>query len=420
MDSNVWKSYKSSVILLASMVVGGIVGYIWGEGATVLQPIADLFLNLLYCCVVPLIFCSLVAAITKMTDMKKLSRILITFIVLVFVTGIIASLFMLIPCLITDPAEGYVLQNTEEIEDFTSSFNILDIFTVSDFTDLLSRKNLMALIVFSVLFSFATLLIGEKGKKITEAMELLTEVITKLIGIIMKMAPVGLGCYFAILIGSLGGEVVGPIGKAIVMTTGVLVLYFVISQSAFAYIGAGTAGVRRWWATCVPSTLTALGTCSSVATLPTNMLHANAIGIPEEIADITIPLGATLHKDGACIKQIVKIAFTCSVFGINFAAPQNIFLAILVSVIGSVGVIGIPGGGYVVELLIASVFGFPTISIPIMILISTVNDAPSTAVNVAGDTGLAMVVARIIEGKDWFKKAEAKRAAQAVKEIRNA
>ena len=410
--SNVWKSYKSSVILLASMIIGGIVGYIWGEGASVLQPVADLFLNLLYCCVVPLIFCSLVAAITKMTDLAKLRKILITFIISVFVTGIISCLFMVVPCLITDPAEGYVLQNVEEVTDLNSSLNILGMFTVSDFPDLLSRRNLMALIVFAILFSFATIFAGERGKKITEAMEDLTEVIVKLIGIVMKIAPIGLGCYFAILIGQFGGEVVGPLGKAIIMYLIAILIYFVVSQTAFAYIGAGMPGVKRWWQTCVPPTLTALGTCSSAATLPTNMIHAKEIGIPDEIADLVVPLGANLHKDGACIIQIIKVAFLCSVFGINYATPGNILLSIFIAVVASVVMGGIPGGGYVAEIFIISAFGFPTISIPIMVLIGTITDAPATAVNVTGDTGLAMVIARIVEGKDWFKKAEEKRLSE--------
>ena len=401
-----WKNYKSSLILLGSMILGGIVGAIWGEGATVLSPVADLFLNLLYCCVVPFIFCSLVAAVTKMTDLTKLKKILIIFIVSVFVTGIIACIFMVIPCLITDVAEGYVLESSEEVTDLSSSLNILGMFTVNDFSSLLSRKNLLALIVFAMLFSFGTILAGEKGKKITEAMDAVTAVLVKVLGIVMKIAPLGLGCYFAILIGQYGSEVVGPMGKAVLMYLIVTLLYFIVSQTAYAYIGAGKEGVRKWWATCVPPTLTALGTCSSAATLPTNMIQAREIGIPDEIADIVIPLGANLHKDGSSSIQIIKIAFLCSVFGVTYATAGNILMSIFIAVIAGVVMGGIPAGGYVAEIFIMSAFGFPTMAIPIMVLIGTITDAVSTAVNVTGDTGLAMVIARFVEGKDWFSKAQ--------------
>ena len=411
---SLWNTYKSSILLLGSMLVGGIVGAIWGPGAKVLQPIADIFLNLLYCCVVPLIFCSLTAAIAKMTDLTKLRKILVIFLIGTIVTGIIACLFMVVPCLLIDPAAGANIDMSQEVGELTSSMNFLGMFTVNDFPLLFSRGNLMALIVFTVIFAIATILSGEHCGRIVRAMETLTAVIVQVIGIVMKIAPLGLGCYFAILIGEYGSEVVGPLGKAIIMYLITILLYFVVSQTVMAYIGAGREGVRRWWKTCVPPTLTALGTCSSAATLPMNMIQAKEIGIPSEIADLAIPLGANLHKDGACIIQIIKIAFLCSIFGVPFATPKNILMAIVIAVIASVVMGGIPAGGYVAEIFIISAFGFPTVSIPIMVLIGTITDAPATAVNVTGDTGLAMVIARFVEGKDWLKTADKNREDQNV------
>ena len=383
---NIWNTYKSSFLLLAAMIIGGVVGMFWGEGASVLQPVADIFLNLLYCCVVPLIFCSLTSAIAKMEDLTKLRKILITFLVGTIVSGVIACLFMVIPSLIFDPGKGAVLDLTEDVADATGSLNILGMFTVNDFPLLFSKSNLMALIVFTVIFSIAIIMAGEKGKPVVHAMDCMTEVIVKVINIVMKLAPLGLGCYFAILIGQYGDQVVGPLSRGIIM-------YLVVGAAA--------------------PTLTALGTCSSAASLPVNMMHAKEIGIPDEIADIAVPLGANLHKDGACIIQILKIALLCSVFGIDYATPRNIFMSIVVAVIASVVMGGIPAGGYVAEIFIISVFGFPTVSIPIMVLIGTITDAPATAINVTGDTGLAMIIARVVEGKDWLKKSQAKRSAQA-------
>lgn len=403
---SIWKTYKSSFILLASMIIGGIVGFVWGEDAKILQGIADIFLNLLYCCVVPLIFSSLTAAIAKMDDLKRLRKILGTFLIGTLATGVISCIFMVLPSLFFDPGKDVIIDLSQEVGETASSMNILGMFTVGDFPLLFSKGNLMALIVFTMMFSFAIILAGEKGKPILHAMESLTEVVVKLIGLVMKLAPIGLGCYFAILIGQYGKEVVGPLSRAILLYLVVIVAYYVVSQTVMAYIGAGVAGVKAWWKGALPPTLTALGTCSSAATLPVNMMHARSIGIPDYIADLAIPLGANLHKDGACIIQILKIALICSLFGINFATPTNIGLAILVAVIASVVMGGIPAGGYVAEIFIISVFGFPTVSIPLMVLIGTITDAPATAVNVTGDTGLAMVIARVVEGKNWLTKAQ--------------
>ena len=404
-ESNLWNTYKSSLLMLGAMLLGGTVGFFWGEGASVLQPVANIFLNLLYCCVVPLIFVSLTSAIAKMENMAKLRKIMSIFMIGTIVTGIISCVFMIIAAIIFDPAKGAIFNMTKDVDNLQSSMNLLGMFTVNDFPLLFSRSNLMALIVFTIMFSFAIIKSGEKGKPILNLMESMTEIIIKLIGIVMKLAPIGLGCYFAILTGQYGKEVIGPLSRAIIIYLFVIFIYYVVSQTVMAYIGAGVDGVKAWWKTSLPSTLTALGTCSSAATLPVNMLHAKNLGIPDEVADITIPLGANLHKDGACIIQILKIAFLCSVFGVPYATPQNILMSIMVAVVTSVVMGGIPGGGYVAEIFIISAFGFPTVAIPIMVLIGTITDAPATAVNVTGDTGLAMVISRFVEGKDWMKKA---------------
>lgn len=409
----IWNTYKSSFMLLGAMVVGGVAGLFWGEGASILQPVADIFLNLLYCCVVPLIFCSLTAAISKMEDLAKLKKIMITFLAGTIITGVVACLFMMLPALIFDPGKGAVLDLTEDVADASGSMNFLGMFTVGDFPLLFSKANLMALIVFTVIFSIAVILAGEKGKPVVHAMDCMTEVIVKVIGIVMKLAPLGLGCYFAILIGQYGKEVIGPLSRGIVMYLVVVLVYYVVSQTAMAYIGAGSEGVKAWWKGATTPTLTALGTCSSAATLPLNLLHAKEIGIPDEIADISVPLGANLHKDGACIIQILKISLLCSAFGINYATPRNLIMSVIVAVVASVVMGGIPAGGYVAEIFIISVFGFPTVSIPIMVLIGTITDAPATAINVTGDTGLAMIIARVVEGKDWMKKSRSKNKAQA-------
>ena len=403
---NLWNTYKSSVLLLASMFIGGIIGFFWGDGSSILQPVADLFLNLLYCCVVPLIFCSLSAAIAKMENLAKLRKILTTFLLGTIITGVISCLFMVIPAIIFDPAKGAIIEMAEEVENLTGNMNILGMLTVKDFPLLFSRSSLMALIVFTIIFAIAIILAGEKGKPVLHLMECTSTVVVKIIGIVMKLAPIGLGCYFAILIGEYGKEVIGPLSRAIIMYFIVITVYYIVSQTVMAYIGAGTEGVKRWWKTAAPSTLTALGTCSSAATLPVNMIHAKELDIPEDIADIAVPLGANLHKDGACIIQILKIAFLCSIFGINYATPVNIILSIIVAVVASVVMGGIPSGGYVGEIFIISAFGFPTVAVPVMVLIGTITDAPATAVNVTGDTGLAMVIARIVDGKDWMQKAK--------------
>ena len=398
-----FQTYKSSILLLACMIIGAVSGYFWGEGASVLQPIADIFLNLLYCSIVPLIFVSLVSSIGKMKDLAKLRKVLLIMLVSFIITGIIANLYMVFVTGVFDPAKGTTIAFDKTTEEFTGSTNFLSMFTVNDIPGLLSRKNLMALMVFTIIFAISLVSIGEKGKVITDFMDALSDVILKLIGIIMKLAPLGLGCYFAILMGQNGKELIGPLSRAIIVYLVAVIIYYALSNTLFAYIGAGREGVRRYWKHCITPTITALGTCSSAASIPVNLIAAKEIGVSDDIADISIPMGANLHKDGACIITILKIAFMCSVFNIPFLTVQNIITAVVVSVVASTVMGAIPAGGYVGEIFIVSAFGFPQVSIPIMVLIGTITDAPATAINVTGDVGIAMIISRFVEGKNWLQ-----------------
>ena len=398
------KNYKFSFILLGGMLMGSLLGVILGPKAVVLTPIADLFLNLLYCVVVPMIFVSLVSSIANMENLRKLGKVLLIMIGLFIVTEIIASVYMVIICGVFDPARGANIVMKETVKDMTSNSNFLSMFTVNDFSLLWSRKSLMALIIFSMIFGVSTVAVGEKGKPVVQFFDSLSSVIMKMVGYVMFLAPIGLGAFFATLIGQYGAEIAGPLSRALIIYFIAAVVYFFLSNTIFAFIGDGKRGINNFWKNIIPPSLTALGTCSSAATIPSNLIASTKIGIPEDIKNITIPLGCNLHKDGACLISILKIAFMCSVFKINFLDPKNLFTAIVVSVVASSVMGAIPAGGYVGEIFIVAAFGFPAVSIPIMVLIGTITDAPATAINATGDTGIAMVIARIIEGKNWYTK----------------
>ena len=397
------RNNRFSFILLASMLVGSVIGAFWGPGATALSPIADLFLNLLFCCVVPMIFVSLVSSIASMEDLTKLGKVMGVMMIVFVATQIFASVFMALICGVFDPAQGAQIAMNEEVGELTSSSNFLAMFTVNDFSLLWSRKNLMALIIFAMLTGVSLVAIGEKGNPVIQMFDSLTAMIMKMVSYVMLLAPLGLGCFFAALIDQYGSEIAGPLSRSIILYMVAAVVYFFLSNTLFAYMGAGMQGVKNFWRFSVPPTITALGTCSSAATAPLTLIASKEMGISDAVADITIPMGVNLHKDGACLITILKIAFMCSIYGMNFLDPKNFLTAIMVSVIASMVMGAIPGGGYVGEIFIISAFNFPPESIPIMVLIGTITDAPATAINAVGDASAAMIVARYIEGKNWLK-----------------
>ena len=400
---NTLKSYKSSIYLLLSMVFGSIIGVVWGEKVIFLQPIADTFLNLLFCLVVPIVFLSLTSAVAGMKDLKKLSKILGSMMGIFILTGVIAAIYMIVVVKVFDPSVGAQVSMSEAPTDIAANNNFLSMFTVSDFPLLFSRKSLMALIVFAISSGVAIVSIGEKAKPALDLINSLLEITMKLVTYAMKLAPIGLAAFFATLIGQYGTEIVGPLSRSLIIYFIAAVIYYFASNTAFAFIAGGSEGVSSFWKNIIPPTLTALGTCSSAASIPTNMIAADNIGVTEEINSIAIPMGANLHKDGAVLIQILKIGFMCSIYGMNLLEPKNLITAIIVSVIASTVMGAIPAGGYVGEIFIISAFNFPPESIPIMVLIGTITDAPATAINVTGDVGVAMILNKIIDGKNWMK-----------------
>ena len=159
--------------------------------------------------------------------------------------------------------------------------------------------------------------------------------------------------------------------------------------------------------------VTALGTCSSVATIPANMEAAEDSGIPHEVADLVLPLGATMHMDGSCFSCVLKVAFLFGVFGLPFEGAGLFAEVLAVAVFSSVAMSGIPGGGYIAEFILCSLF-FPdrmAVAYPIAVTIGNLVDPPATMVNAAGDYAASFLVARITEGSGWLERTDGERAA---------
>lgn len=408
---NILKNYRSSLILLGAMAVGAVLGVTVNGIRAFAEPIADTFINLLYCLVVPLILLSTVNAIGKMNDMKKLGKMLIIMFALFIAGGLIAAVFMSGAVTIFNPAKGVTLELTEVIDTSGANSNFLSMFTVDDFYLLFSRRSLMPLVVFALMIGIAMSALSEKVSLIASGINELEKIVMKLIGYVMKIAPLGIGASFVVLTASYGSEIAGPLSRSIVIYMVASVVFYFGFHSLFAYIGGGAEGVRRLWKTALTPALTALGTCSSAASIPPNIIAYNECGISEEVSSLMVPLGTNFHKDGAVMIQIVKIAFMCSIYGINFLDPGVLLNAIFTAITASMVMGAIPAGGYVGELFIVAAFGFPAESIPMMVAIGTITDAPATAIHVTGDVAVAMIVEKIINGKGWMKKQLTKKTA---------
>lgn len=406
----VLKNYTFTLILLGGILLGGIAGILFGEATSVVKPIGDLFLNLMFVLIVPLVLLSVSSSIYNMrkSDMvgKVIGNILIVFLITAVVAAIVAYVFTLIynPLEGIDKSQMMASLPSQDIKKLSSADVIVNTFTVSDFYMLLTKSNLLPIIIFSILLGLATSYAGEKGKPVADLLNSGTTVILKMMDLIMKVAPIGLGCYFADTVGHLGSQILDGYLHVFIlylMLTGIL--FFGIN-SVYVFLAGGKDGFVAFWKNIITPSLTAIATSSSAACIPVNIDASKKMGIPAGIAETVIPLGTNIHKDGSVAAGIIKITFLLSIFGQELTGTSNVFMIIGVALLVGAVMGAIPSGGMTGELLICSVFGFSPQMAGSLLIISAIVDIPATLLNSTGNVVCAMLVTRLTEGKGWVKK----------------
>ncbi|MTW87687.1 cation:dicarboxylase symporter family transporter [Virgibacillus dakarensis] len=403
------KAYRFPLILLVSIIVGSVIGLIYGDKANVIKPLGDIFLNLLFMVVMPLVFFSIASAIANMNSMKRLGKIMGSMITIFIVTGIIASVVMLVATVLFPPGSGanIPLETPDDVEQSSLAEQLVNTFTVPDFVDLFSKDNMLVLIIFAVLVGVATGLSGEQGRPFAKFLSSGSEIFMKLVQLIMYYAPIGLGAYFASLIGQFGTDLIGDYAKAVLIYYPVAILYFAIGFTLYAFLSGGKKGIGRFWKNILNPAVTALGTGSSIASLPVNLEATKRMGVPKDIRETVLPLGATIHMDGSCLSAMLKIAFVFGVFDMDFTGIDTFLTAIGICLLSGIVMSGIPGGGFMGELMIVTLYGLPIEALPIISAIGVVVDPPATMINVTGDSVSSMLVTRQLEGNGWMEKTEA-------------
>ena len=411
----VLKNYGLLGAMLAAMLTGGVTGWLWPAAAGVLRPLGQIFINLMFCVVVPLVFSSIAGAIAGMRSVRRAGRIMGVTVLTFVVTGILAAVLMFLLMKAFPPVlTPWQSLPTETVGDYAAPDQLLvNFFTAEDFVGLLSRRAMLPLIVFSVLLGFAANLAGGPDGPVARGLTAVTQVMMQLIRLLTYYAPVAFFAIFAGLVADYGPKIAGAYGRAMAVYYPLCFVYLFTAFPLMARLGGGRGGVGIMLRHIARPALTSLGTCSSVATIPANLEAAEDTGISRDVAEMVIPLGATMHMDGSCFSCVLKIAFLFGVFGIPFEGAGLIVKILLVAVFSSVAMSGIPGGGYIGEYIICTLF-FPAqmaIAYPIAVTIGNLVDPPATMINAAGDYVVTFLVARFTEGKDWLERAQREKAA---------
>ena len=402
-------NYKGTIILIGAILIGVIVGLIFKNDAAVLKPFGDLFLNLLLVVIVPLIFTTITSAIIKMESPKRLKKVISRIFIVFAIVSVIAAVigvastysFKLVDVKDTNKIMDLLEDNGTETEELSILDRTVSLISTNDFANLLSRDNIIALLIMSILVGLAIRMGGNKTEKVGKFIIGCSEVVLNLVKIIMYYAPIGLGCYMAALIGTYGATIASGFLKTFIIYTLVCVFVYFVVYSIYALIGGGKIGLKKYWLNIITPTATALGTCSSAACIPVNSRAAKNIGVSSDIAETIVPLGTSFHKDGSIIGSAFKIMFLVYLFDAN----PSVWLVLGVSLLVTLLITAVPiGGGTISEMMILTLRGFPVAALPILTVIATIIDAPATVLNVVGDTASSMLVSRMVDGKDKLAK----------------
>ena len=414
---NFLKNYAFIIFMLIGIVAGCVVGALWpvvkdaegaviNAGATVLEPLGTLFINMMFCIVVPMVFCSIASAIANMDNAKRAGKLMGATLGTFCVTAAIAAAIMYVVCrIIPLVPESYQAISGTVDEPMTLGQMVVGFFTKPDFNELLSRRAILPLIVFAVLFGFGVQMSGGKETIVAKFLASATSALMNMVKLVSYYAPIGFFGFFASLVATYGPQLISDYSKTLGIYYALSFIYMFTMFPLYARFGGGKGAIKVMFKNLFKPAAVSFGTCSSVATIPTNMDAADNTGISKEVSNVVLPMGATMHMDGSAMSAIIKVAFLFGVFGKDFGTWEAI-LAIVVAVFSSVAMSGIPGGGGTGELVLCTVF-FPdqlAIAYPIALALGNLVDPPATMVNAAGDYVVSYIVSRFVDGKDWLQK----------------
>ena len=380
--------------ILIGMLVGVALGAVMGERVTVLQPVGDLFINLLVLAAVPLVFFNLLAGLTALADVRTLGRLASKTVGYYLTTDLVALSLGLGAATLLRPGDG--IQLTEQVAG--------EVGTVPAFGDILlgmiptnvfrafSDGNVVQLVVLAMLLGVATMALrGSARERLATAYEDLAGLFRRLVHLILWTAPVGIGALIAVTVGRYGAELLGPMARflagvwaaQLVIVAGYMLLLRYFSDFRPGRFLRNTGSL---WATTAATT-------SSLASLSVGMETARRIGLPRTVYSFTLPLGAQLNKDGTSAMLGAVLIFTAQAAGVSFTPADFVtilFLGLLLSEASG----GIPGGGFVIALIYVQAFNLPIEVAAIVGGIYRLVDIGNTTVNIMGDMVGTSLVAR--------------------------
>lgn len=361
----------------------------------VLEIIGQIFMASLRMLVVPLVFVSLVCGVCSLQDTTKLGRIGGKAIGLYLVTTAIAISFAILIAIIIGPGEGvHMTANTSFSSREAPSFAqvIIQMFPTNPF-EAFAQGNMLQIIVFALLFGIAIALSGKAGERVASLFEDLSEVIMRLVAILMNIAPYGVFALLASLFTTVSIETFGNLIVYFLVVLAVLFIHALVTYPVMLKVLTGLNPII-FLKKMRDAAIFAFSTASSNATIPVTLETATKkMGVDNSIASFTVPLGATINMDGTAIMQGVATVFIAQVFSQDLTLADYVTV-VLTATLASIGTAGVPGVGLIMLAMVLDQVGLPVEGIALIIGVDRLLDMTRTAVNVTGDSMVSIVVAK--------------------------
>lgn len=404
--SQFWSSYKQTLLLLGGIVTGGAIGFIWPGTAPYFKPVGDIFMNLLFVLIVPLVFFSVSNSVANLTRRNMLGKMLGSSFSIWLLMLLIAAVCTYLVTLIYNPIEAGADLMADGVELAAAQERslgelIVNTVTVSDFQDLYSIRHILPLMVVAILTGISAAKLDSDA--VCGFFEAGNSMTGKMLEMLMVVGPFGLGCYFAAVAAEMGGMLVVGYGRILLIYIAITLLFLCIVNPLLALFSVGKSGMQQYKQAVLTPTVTAISTLSSSASMPANLKACKQLGVQDDIAESTIPIGTHLFKLGSGVACTLKVIFVLLLSGQSIADPLTALVIIGMAILASMVVGAVPTGAGTAELLICSIVGADPKMVGLIMVISTLVDMPATLLNVNGNMTATMMIDKIMRRKETDK-----------------
>ncbi|MFS0557375.1 cation:dicarboxylate symporter family transporter [Brevibacillus sp. 179-C9.3 HS] len=410
------KRFGLAMQIVIGLILGILVGAIFYGNpavATYLQPIGDIFLRLIKMIVVPIVVATLIVGVAGVGDMKKLGKIGGKTILYFEIVTTIAIIVGLLAANIFQPGAGVdrtVLTKTDinsyvDTAETTQAHGMVETFVnivPTNVFDALARGDMLAIIFFSVLFGLGVAAAGEKGRPVLNFFNGVADAMFWVVNTIMRFAPFGVFALIGVTVSKFGLSSLIPLGKLVILVHFAMLFFILVVLGICARIGG--VKITSLLRVLKDELLLAYSTSSSETVLPRIMTKMEKMGCPKAITSFVIPTGYSFNLDGSTLYQALAALFIAQMYGIEMPISTQITL-MLVLMVTSKGIAGVPGVSFVVLLATLGSVGLPVEGLAFIAGVDRLMDMARTVVNVVGNAVAAIVISRW-EGQFDKKKAD--------------